>query len=185
MRGLLGKYLSLKPSLKKRWDKLRYVFVSKSFERAGRRGSVGRKVKFHGNLKIELGDRVAFRDNVQFGGNGTLKIGDRTSINEGCIITALERIEIGSDVMLAPRVYVLDVDHEFADRSVPISSQGYVVRPVTIGDGVWIGTGAVITKGVTIGDGAIIGANSVVTRDIPAFTIAGGVPAKIIKERPQ
>ena len=169
---------------RKRWSKLRYVWLSTAFEHAGRRGSIGRNVHFHGNVRISVGDRVAFRDNVQFGGNGSLTIGDRTSINEGCIITALERVEIGSEVMFAPRVYVLDVDHRFHDRSLPISAQGYDVAPVTIHDGVWIGTGAVITKGVTIGEGAIIGANSVVTRDIPPFTSAGGVPAKFIRQRP-
>ena len=185
MRGLFGRYLTLRIWFKKRWDKLRYVLVSTAFEKAGRRGSVGRNVRFLGNLTIEVGDRVAIRDNVQFGGNGALSIGGRTSINEGCIITALERIDIGSDVMLAPRVYVLDVDHRFAERSVPISAQGYDVRPVTIGDGVWVGAGAIITKGVTIGEGAIVGANSVVTRDIPPFSIAGGVPARFVKDRPK
>ena len=185
MRGFFGAYQIWKSQWKKRCDKIRYLWLSRAFERAGRRGSVGRDVRFHGNLKIEVGDRVAFRDRVQFGGNGTLRIGDRTSINEGCIITAVERIEIGSDVMLAPGVYVLDVDHRFEIRSIPISLQGYDVSPVVIGKGVWIGTGAVVTKGVKIGEGAIIGANSVVTRDIPPYSIAAGVPARVLKVRPQ
>lgn len=158
--------------------------MSTAFERAGRRGSIGRHVRFHGNLKIEVGNRVAIRDNVQFGGNGVLTVGDRTSINEGCIITSLEQVNIGSNVMLAPRVYILDVDHRYQDRAIPIAAQGYDITPVVICDGVWIGTGSVITKGVTIGEGAIIGANSVVTRDVQPYTIAAGVPAKPVRRRP-
>lgn len=184
MRGVLGAYSVWKSRTKRRWDKVRYLFWSMAFERAGRRGSIGRNVRFHGNLTVEVGDRVALRDGVQFGGNGYLRIGSRTAINENCIITALERVEIGSDVMLAPRVYILDVDHRFDLRTTPIAAQGYVISPVVIGDGVWIGAGAVVTKGVTIGEGAIIGANSVVTRDIPPYTIAAGVPARVIKVRP-
>ncbi|WP_281350458.1 acyltransferase [Roseovarius bejariae] len=164
---------------------MRYLWIAKAFERAGKRGSFGRNIRFHGDLRIELGEQVAIRDGCQFGGNGTLRVGDRTAINAECILTALDSIEIGSDVMLAPRVYILDVDHRFTDRSIPISKQGYDVAPVTIGDGAWIGTGAVITKGVTIGEGAIVGANSVVTRDIPPFTIAAGLPARPIKKRPK
>ncbi|PJK27986.1 acyltransferase [Minwuia thermotolerans] len=97
----------------------------------------------------------------------------------------MEKVEIGANVMLAPRVYLLDVDHRFERRDIPISKQGYLVRPVRIEDDVWIGTGAVITKGVTIGRGAIIGANSVVTRDVPAYAIAAGVPAMVVKGRPE
>lgn len=95
----------------------------------------------------------------------------------------MEKIEIGADVMIAPRVYILDVDHRFDDRARPISAQGYEIAPIRIQDGVWIGAGAVITKGVTIGEGAVIGANSVVTRDVAPYAIIGRVPAKLIRHR--
>ena len=85
--------------------------------------------------------------------------------------------------MLAPRVYVLDVSHRYSELDVPISQQGYDLASVKIGSNVWVGTGVVITRGVNIGDGAIIGANSVVTKDVPAFMIAAGVPARVIKSR--
>jgi acetyltransferase-like isoleucine patch superfamily enzyme len=65
-----------------------------------------------------------------------------------------------------------------------MNAQGISTRPVTIGDDVWIGHGAVILSGVSIGEGSIIAAGAVVTGDIPAFVMAGGVPAKIIKMRP-
>ncbi|WP_277422331.1 acyltransferase [Minwuia thermotolerans] len=134
---------------------------------------------------MDLGARVGIRENVIIGGYGHFIVGNDTAINEGCIITAMEKVEIGANVMLAPRVYLLDVDHRFERRDIPISKQGYLVRPVRIEDDVWIGTGAVITKGVTIGRGAIIGANSVVTRDVPAYAIAAGVPAMVVKGRPE
>lgn len=171
--------------LKPRIAKLRYKVIARGFESAGRGGSLGRGLNIPGNLTVNLGERVAIREGCWFGGRGTLSIGDRTAINAGCILTAMERIEIGSDVMMAPGVYVLDVDHAFPDRTQPISRQGYEIAPVHIGNGAWIGAGAVITRGVTIGEGAIVGANSVVTRDVAPLTIIGGIPAKVIKERPE
>lgn len=164
---------------------MRYLAFSAGFDQSGKRGSLGKNITIAPGLKIVAGDRVALRDDVFLAGNGTLHIGDRTSINTGCIITAMESVFIGSDVMLAPRVYVLDVDHRFEDRDVPISQQGYSIAPVVIEDGVWIGANAVITRGVTIGEGAIVGANSVVTKDVDPFAIVGGVPAKPIGMRPK
>ena len=165
--------------------RIRYKIVAPSFRKAGRDGSLGRRVRVSDQLIVELGYRVGLRDDVFLAGLGKLTIGDRTAVNRGCIITAMERIDIGSDVMLAANVYVLDVDHRFDSRKKPITEQGYITAPVIIEDGAWIGAGAVITKGVRIGMGAIVGANSVVTKDVPSFAIVGGIPAKVIRERPQ
>jgi len=146
---------------------------------------MGKRVAIAPKLTIKAGERIALRDGVYLAGSGILSIGDRTSINAGCIITAIDSVSIGADVMLAPRVYVLDVDHRFDDRSKPISQQGYLVDPVVIEDEVWIGANSTITRGVRIGKGAIVGANSVVTKDVEPYSIVGGVPAKQIGERPK
>jgi acetyltransferase-like isoleucine patch superfamily enzyme len=165
--------------------KLRYRVLSPLFENAGTKGSIGRGFRMPGELSVVLGDRVAIRDSVFLAGNGRLVIGSNTVINERCIITSMERVEIGRNVMLAPGVYILDVDHSFDRRDIPIPKQGYEVDPVVIDDDVWIGAGVVVTRGTTIGKGAIIGANSVVTKDIPSYAIAAGAPARVIGERPQ
>lgn len=165
--------------------RIRYELLKWRFQSAGCRGSLGRKVQLAGAIDVRLGARVALRDGVLLAGTGRITVGDNSTINNECIIAAMEKVEIGANVMLAPRVYILDVDHRFESRATPIISQGYVIKPVVIEDDVWIGTGAVITKGVRIGKGAIIGSNSVVTRNIPPYSIAVGAPAKLIRERPE
>lgn len=183
--------LQLLALLSRYWSRLRYELWSRKHHLLGRaivrgsKGVLGRNVRVLGSVGLDLGSRIGIRNSVTLGGYGRITVGDGTAINEGCVITAMERVDIGARVMIAPRVYILDVDHKFDRRDIPIAEQGYVVRPVVIEDDVWIGTGAVITKGVRIARGAIIGANSVVTRDIPPYAIAVGVPAKVIKERPE
>lgn len=163
--------------------KIRYVFLLWRFDSAGARGGVESGVRFVGGGKIVLGHRVTFRRGVFVGCQGELVIGDGTTLNEDVIISCTRKVTIGAKCMFAPRVYVLDVDHAFSNLNLPISEQGYVSEPVSIGDDVWIGAYAVILKGVTIGKGAIVTAHSVVTKDVPANAIVAGVPAKILKYR--
>lgn len=117
------------------------------------------------------------------GGGGVLSVGSRTTINEDVIIACTESVTIGANCMLAPRVYILDVDHVFSSREMPIASQGYRSLPIFIEDDVWVGAYAVILKGVRIGRGAIVAAHSVVTKDVAEYTVVGGVPARVIAER--
>ena len=172
-----------KQKIAKYYAKLRIYLRPWLFESLGKSCSLGANVKVLGKAKIYLGNRVAIRDNVVVGGNGILEIGDRTVVNESTILTCMERVKIGRDCMLAPFVYILDVDHEFGAKELPMSQQGYNIAPVVIGNDVWVGTHCIITKGVTIGDGAVIAANSVVNKDVPPYTIVGGTPAKILKTR--
>ena len=179
LRGLSRRGARLVPYL----NRLRYELCRWRFDEAGPKGSLAGDVRISPTLRVRLAERVALRRGVFLGGHGEITIGAGTVLNEGCIIAALERVEIGANCLLAPRVYILDVDHVFERSDIPITEQGYNVAPVVIGDGVWIGTQAVICKGVSIGHGAVIGANSVVTRDIPAMAVAAGLPAKVIRMR--
>jgi acetyltransferase-like isoleucine patch superfamily enzyme len=161
----------------------RYELMRSIFYSSGDKGSIGSGVVISPDLHIELGNGVALRNGTILGGIGVLNIGDKTSINNFSIIAAMESINIGKNVMIAPYVYILDVDHKFSSRHVPISEQGYSTDPVVIEDDVWIGTGVVVTKGSFIGRGAIIGANSVVRGAIPEWSIAAGAPARVKRQR--
>jgi acetyltransferase-like isoleucine patch superfamily enzyme len=103
-------------------------------------------------------------------------------IGAKCIIYS--GVNIGKYSMLAPEVKIIGDDHNYNKADTPIIFSGRPAQKKTyIGRDVWIGFGAFITKGVKIGDGVIIAANSVVTKDVEAYTIVGGIPAKFIKYR--
>jgi len=163
---------------------IRGVVYQYKFKSVGKKCSIGKNVKIASlDNNFHLDNRVTLRSNVIIAGKGSLHIGSGTSINESSIIACTESVKIGKNVMLAPRCYILDVDHAYEDKKTPISKQGYKTSPVKIEDGVWLGAQVVVTRGVTIEKGAIVAANSVVTKDIPAYSIAAGVPAKVIKQR--
>jgi len=92
-------------------------------------------------------------------------------------------ITIGSGVIMGPDVVILTSSHRFYDVGQPICVQGAEFTPVVIEDDVWIGLRAVILPGVRIGRSSIIGAGAVVTKDVPAYSIVGGVPARVIRSR--
>lgn len=98
--------------------------------------------------------------------------------------TICPKVTIGNFTMLAHDVMILGGDHNYKIAGIPTVFAGRdVTRPTKIGDDVWVGAGSIIMAGVTIGDGAIIAAGSVVTKDVEAYCIYGGTPAKKIKTR--
>lgn len=110
-----------------------------------------------------------------------VEIGDRCLIGKGSGIVGHFSIVIGDDVWTGHDVYITDQNHGYEDVSRPISVQTMPEREVRVGAGSWIGHGSVILPGARIGEHVVIGANSVVTGDIPAFSVAVGVPARVIK----
>ncbi len=135
---------------------------------------------------IVLGDNVRVFDGalLETGPGGSIRIGADSRIHRGCQLVAhANAIEIGKDVGLAQNCALYPYNHGFApgqtiDRQ-PLTTRG----PIIIEDHAWLGVGVIVLDGVRIGEGAVIGAGSVVTRDIPAGTIAVGVPAKVVKMR--
>lgn len=114
-----------------------------------------------------------------------LIIGDNVSIGEYCHITCADRVVIGNGVLTGRFVLITDNGHganlpEEMDI-MPLKRKTCSKGPIVIGNNVWIGDKATILPNVKIGDCAIIGANSVVTKDVPAFAVVGGNPAKILK----
>lgn len=137
--------------------------------------SIGKKVTIYKSARLEVVERPRTNKPI-------IEIGDGTTIHLYFHCGAAQSVKIGKDVLIAGRVYISDHDHEFDHPEKPACKAGLKVSPVVIEDGVWIGEGAVILRGVVVGRRAVIGANAVVTKNVPPFTVVGGVPAKIIRE---
>ena len=142
-----------------------------------------------GNLFIEIGDNVTLHSVITFAANKvfdrpTLSIGNNTYLGSRVSISVAKDVTIGNYCHLADDIIVRDNDGhpvDYRERRLNKPVQKQDVKPVRIGNDVWIGSKSVILKGVTIGDGAIIGSGSIVTRSIPKFTVAAGNPARVIR----
>lgn len=112
--------------------------------------------------------------------NAVLEIGHKSYINHDSEIRCRERITIGNNVSIAYNVLIQDSDYHttYDDNGNPKPQ----TLPIVIEDNVWIGANVIILKGVTIGEGSIVAAGSVVTKSIPSYSLAGGNPARIIKQ---
>jgi len=159
-------------------------------------------LKRHYDIEVGVGTRFSGElkyINTEF---GAVKIGENCRINSIALAGPIEigdnvllnllsdvsgrggSVKIGDDVIIAPRVSIMASSHLYKSRSSLIRKQGGSRGDiVTIGDDVWIGTGAVVLPGVNINTGAVVGAGAVVTKDIPAYAIVVGVPAKIVGYR--
>jgi acetyltransferase-like isoleucine patch superfamily enzyme len=158
----------------------------------GRFLSIGRGVRFNGWVRFEkLGKDIRVGSQTMIGvgcyfcadQGGAISIGNNVGINDYCYLASVSNITIEDDVRIAEFVSIRDYDHEFSRCDIPIHLQGLRSAPIRICQGSWIGRGVMITSGVTVGQGCVIGANAVVTRDLPAWSIAVGVPARVIKSR--
>jgi acetyltransferase-like isoleucine patch superfamily enzyme len=117
--------------------------------------------------------------------NPEIVIGNNVSIGDDCHITAINRIQIGNNVLAGKKITITDNSHGKSVRELlsfsPAIRPLYSPGPVIIEDGVWIGDKVTILPNVRIGENAIIGANAVVARNVPANSVVGGIPAKVIK----
>lgn len=114
---------------------------------------------------------------------GYVKIGDNCTIQYGCLLYGVGGLEIGSNTRIAAYTVITPMNHIYSDPATPIWKQGETAIGIKIGSDVWIGSGVKVLDGVTIGDGAVVGAGSVVTKSIPPYSVAAGIPARVIKMR--
>ena len=107
-----------------------------------------------------------------------LVIGEFTHCNRGCLIDARGGIKIGNSVSISHRVVLMTGSHD-------MDSVNFLGRfkPIVVADYVWLGVGAIILQGVHVGEGAVVAAGAVVTKDVPPFTVVGGIPARVIGRR--
>ena len=133
---------------------------------------------------ITLGNQVSLLENTLLNANnGSISIDDRSWLGPFSLIYGNGEVSIGKHVMIASHCAINTVSHHADDTSIPMNDQGIYTAPVIIEDDVWLGIGSTILQGVRIGRGSIIGAGAVVTRDIPPWSVAVGIPAKIIRKR--
>ncbi len=188
---------------------LRKKFYKSLFGKVGRNVIFGKSLTIRHPHKIHIGDNVVIddyavldakgidnqgiviADNVMIGRNtviscknGDITIENNTNIAMNCFIQSAEQVKIGKNVLLAPYCYVIGGgNHETNRTDIPIIAQGQIVKGITIEDNCWIGAGVNILDGAKIDRDSIIGAGAVVTKSVPEFSIAVGIPAKILKNR--
>jgi acetyltransferase-like isoleucine patch superfamily enzyme len=139
---------------------------------------------------VVLGRNVTIAKNAILTCSGVLaemgtgiSIGDRSAVGAGSFIGGQGGVSVGNDVIMGPGVRIFSENHGFESTDRPIRAQGVSRRGVTIANDCWIGASVTIVDGVAIGAGCVIAAGAVVTSDIPAGSVAAGVPARVVRAR--
>lgn len=122
---------------------------------------------------LDIGKKAHISSNLSIGNNSG--IGDYSYL-QGDIV-------IGDHVMMAPEVAIIATNHNYQRLDIPMGAQGSTEKQIVIGNDVWLGYRCIICAGVHIGSGSIIAAGAVVTKDVPEYSIVGGIPARVIKSR--
>jgi acetyltransferase-like isoleucine patch superfamily enzyme len=142
------------------------------------------KISVYGTGNIEIGEDVLFYPEIHLEtqDHAMIRIGRGCVISRGAHIVAMAGITIGPGTLIGEYAGIRDANHQ-RSAEISIRDAGHTAKPIHIGSQVWIGRGVTVLGGVTIGDEATIGANAVVTRDVPAASVAVGIPAAPIQAR--
>lgn len=129
-----------------------------------------------------VGENITIKHGAYFGDGRNIVMGKMSQLGIDCKVE--NDLVMGDYVLMGPEVVIYSSSHEYKDIATPIMLQGAKeIKPVHIGNDVWIGLRSVIMPGVTIGSHVIIGSGAVVTKDVPDYAVVGGVPAKVIRYR--
>jgi len=158
-------------------------FVNPFYHKKGKGASIRRRTRMDVVPwnKFELGKKSTIEDfSTINNGVGSVIIGDQTRI--GLSNTIIGPVTIGNDIRLAQNITLSGLNHNYQGITTPIHKQGVSTSPIVIEDESWIGANVVILAGVTIGKHCVIAAGSIVTKDIPAYSVAVGNPARVLKK---
>lgn len=128
----------------------------------------------------ETGEHIYIEPVFQCDYGYNIKVGENFYANFNCVILDVMEVRIGDNALLGPAVQIYTATHPLDPDERKTMLEG--AKPVSIGNDVWIGGGAIILPGINIGNGVTIGAGSIVTKDIPDYTFAAGNPCKVIRE---
>jgi acetyltransferase-like isoleucine patch superfamily enzyme len=190
--------------MNKIWNQAFKLFLWQRRAKARAKGvELGQDVRLGPGVDFNLGG--GFRNTLRpAGSKGRIRVGDQGWIEKGAVLWAFGGsirtgtnvflgpyatiyghggVEIGDQTLVSMHATILSSNHTVPGRKKEIRAQPDILLPTKIGRDVWIGAHAVILGGVTIGDGCVIGAGSVVTKDLPAYAVAMGVPAKVVRTR--
>ncbi len=180
--------LSLRARIAKRlgWGCVEFGAKVKGNVKLGRRVYIasGTELVASGNEQIRIDNDCFILEGSMlqpYGGN--ISIGKRVGINLNCVIYGMGGVTIGDNVMMATSCVLVSANHNFERTDIPMNLQGITCKSIKIGNDVWLGARTVVLAGVEIGEGSVIGAGSVVSSNIPPYSVAVGVPARVIKQR--
>ncbi len=160
--------------------------ATKGFVKLGRHLDINNPQCIYFGKSTGVGDFTFLGPVVDFLGkkyNPRIEIGDRTWIGKHCSIAAIHGVSIGKEVLFAGYVHITDHSHGYEIPDVQISQQQLISKgPVVIEDQCWLGFNCEILSGVHIGRHSVVAARAVVTKDVPAYSIVAGNPAKVIKQ---
>lgn len=176
--------------------------------KCGKGVTFGQNVTLRHPQKIKIGDNVVIDDNCMLDAKGTdnegITIGNNVFIGRNTILSckngdiilknnvnigfnsyifSANKVEIGEYGLIAAYCYLIGGNHDYDDSDKPILEQGRTSYGITLEENIWFGAGVKVQDGVTIGKNSIIGTSAVVTKDIPPYSIAAGIPARVIKKR--
>lgn len=181
VKYLFGKWNGLRLRVVLAWLRMQGIEI-------GRGVYIGRNVlvSVERGGTLSLGDRVCIQDysRIFVAGGGSLRIGDSTFIGRNCEISAAREFLIGDRCAIAAYCTLIDTDKDLNEPWTPWDSARPVREPIRVEDDVWLGYKVTVLKGVRLGRRCVVAASGVVTRDVPAFALVAGVPARVIRRLP-
>ena len=143
-----------------------------------------RVIPFRERDAKRVGAGCFYLDPIVWLNGDRIELGDGVGFNVGCFVNGYSGLIVGDGTNFGPYSMIHTANHNMDDPERPVTEQGWRDEPpIRIGRNCWIGMGALILPGVQIGDGCVIGAGSVVTRDVEAYSVAVGNPAKAVRSR--